>query len=154
MVALIERYDGTAITSHATFLSRDGRKASVEPVRLFPAGASPAGGGVWFDHLGSKRALVIAEGVESALSAARLYDAVACVATLSTHGMRTLALPPVMPLAVRIFADHDAAGHGLAAARDLYRRLRSEEHEVLLSMSNTIGEDANDIWLRRLEAHT
>ena len=151
MIALIERYDGVAITSHATFLSPAGHKASIEPVRLFPAGVSPAGG-VWFDRLGSRRELVIAEGIESALSAAKLYDAIACVATLSTHGMRTLVLPLAMPMPVRIFADHDRAGHGLAAARDLYRRLRSEGRDVALSMSNTVGEDANDIWLRRMRA--
>jgi putative DNA primase/helicase len=60
MVALIEKYDGVAITSHATYLTHDGRKADIEPIRLFPAGVSPAGGGVWFDRLGSRRELVIA----------------------------------------------------------------------------------------------
>jgi len=151
MVALIERYDGTAITSHATFLSHDGRKASITPVRLFPAGASPAGGGVWFDRLGSRRELVVAEGIESALSAAKLYDAEAAVATLSTHGVRTLILAPLSRQPVRIFADHDRLGHGLEAARDLYRRLRSEGREVVLSMSNIVGQDANDVLRQRLE---
>jgi putative DNA primase/helicase len=154
MVELIERYDGIAITSHATFLSSAGRKADLAPVRLFPAGANPAGGGVWFDHLGSKRELAIAEGVETALSAAKLYDAVACVATLSTHGMRSIVLPPAMGLAVRIFADHDAQGHGLNAARDLYRRLRSEGRDVYLSMPDAVGQDANDLLLQRCEAHS
>ncbi len=149
MVALVERYDGTPVTSHATFLTPDGRKAPLVQVRLFAAGANPAGGGVWFDGLGATRELVIAEGIESALSAAELYDAVACVATLSTHGMRSLVLPPAMGLAIRIFADHDSAGHGLSAARDLYRRLRSEEREVRLSMADAVGSDANDVLLRR-----
>jgi putative DNA primase/helicase len=150
MVALIERYDGTAITSHATFLSRDGCKAAIEPARLFPAGASPAGGGVWFDRLGSRRELIIAEGVESALSAAKLYDAEACAAALSAHGVRTLTLAPLSRQPIRVFADNDCAG--LAAARDLYRRLRSEGREVVLSMPNTVGEDANDILMRRMRA--
>jgi putative DNA primase/helicase len=154
MVALIERYDGTAITSHATFLSPEGRKAAIAPARLFPAGANPAGGGVWFDRLGARRELIIAEGVESALSAAELYDAEAAVATLSTHGMRTLVLAPLSRQPIRIFADHDAQGHGLNAARDLYRRLRSEGRDVCLSIADAVGSDANDILLRRLEAHT
>ena len=149
MVALVERHDGTAVTSHATFLSPEGRKAAIDPVRLFPAGASPAHAGVWFDRLGAVRELTIAEGIETALSAAKLYGAVACVATLSTHGMRSLVLPPAMGLAVRIFADHDAAGHGLAAARDLYRRFRSEGRDVLLSMASAVGADANDVLLSR-----
>jgi putative DNA primase/helicase len=154
MVALIERYDGTAITSHATFLSPEGRKAPITPVRLFPAGANPAGGGLWFDRLGAKRELVIAEGIETALSAALIFDAEAAVATLSTHGMRTLALAPLSRQPVRIFADHDAQGHGLNAARYLYRRLRSEGRDVCLSMADAVGSDANDVLLRRLEAHT
>ena len=129
-----------------------GARRRSSPPRLFPAGASPAGAGVGFTGLGSKPELVVAEGIESALSAALLYDAEACVATLSTHGMRKLVLPPAMRLTVRIFADHDRAGHGLAAARDLYRRLRSEGHEVVLSMPNAIGQDANDILTRRIEA--
>jgi putative DNA primase/helicase len=150
MVALVTRHDGEPVTSHATFLSDDGRKAAIEPPRLFPSGASPAGAGVWFDGLGSKRELIIAEGIESALSAAKLNDALAAVATLSTHGMRNLILPLAMRLTVRIFADHDRAGHGLAAARDLYRRLHSEGREVVITMPNRVGDDANDIWLRRV----
>jgi putative DNA primase/helicase len=152
MVALVTRHDGAPVTSHVTFLSGDGRKAAIEPVRLFSSGTSPAGAGVGFTGLGRNPELIVAEGIESALSAALLYDAEACVATLSTNGMRKLVLPRVMRLSVRIFADHDRAGHGLAAARDLYRRLRSEGHEVVLSMPDNVGEDANDIWLRRVRA--
>jgi putative DNA primase/helicase len=149
MVALIETHDWAPVTSHTTFLSHDGRKANIEPQRLFSAGAKPAGAGVWFTGLSSKTELAVAEGVESTLSAAHLYDAGACVATLSTHGMRTLVLPPSMRWPVRIFADNDRAGHGLAAARDLYRRLRSEGREVVVTLADAIGEDANDIWIRR-----
>jgi hypothetical protein len=150
MIALVQRYDGAPITSHATFLSRDGRKAPVNPARLFAAGVSPAGGGVWFNGLGGNPELIVAEGIESALSAALLYDAEACVATLSTHGMRTLVLSPSTRRPVRIFADHDLAGHGLEAARDLYRRLRSENREAIVTLPDNVGEDANDILLRRL----
>lgn len=93
MVALVETCDWTPVTSHTTFLSYEGRKADIEPQRLFAAGAKPAGAGVWFTGLNAKTELVVAEGIESALSAALLYDAGACVATLSTHGVRTLLLP-------------------------------------------------------------
>jgi putative DNA primase/helicase len=154
MVALIRRYDGAAITAHATFIGPDGSKALVDPVRLFAAGANPAGGGVWFRDLGEGPEGVIAEGIESALSAAQLYGASAAVATLSTHGMRSLIVSPTSQRPLRIFADHDAAGHGLAAARDLYRRLRSAGRNVALSMANTIGHDANDILRQRSEARS
>jgi putative DNA primase/helicase len=152
MVALIETHDWTLVTSHTTFLSHNGRKADIEPQRLFSAGANPAGAGVWFTGLNSKTEIVIAEGIESALAASILYDAGACVATLSTHGMRTLVLPPSMRWPVRIFADNDRAGHGLSAARDLYRRLRSEGRDVVISMADAVGDDANDVLLRRVRA--
>ena len=152
MVALIETHDWTPVTSHTTFLSPNGRKADIEPQRLFSAGANPAGAGVWFTGLNSKTEIVIAEGIESALAAAILYDAGACVATLSTHGMRTLVLPPSMRWPVRIFADNDRAGHGLSAARDLYRRLRSEGREAVITMPDAVGDDANDVLLRRMPA--
>ena len=147
MVALIETHDWTPVTSHTTFLSHNGRKADIEPQRLFSAGANPAGAGVWFTGLNSKTEMIVAEGIESALAAAILYDAGACVATLSTHGMRTLVLPPSMRWPVRIFADNDRAGHGLSAARDLYRRLRSEGREVVITMPDAVGDDANDVLL-------
>ena len=152
MVALIARYDGSPVTSHSTFLSHDGRKADIEPVRLFSAGANPSGSGIWFHGLGSRLELVIAEGLETALSAARLCDAEAAVATLSTHGMRTLVLAEKTRRPIRIFADNDRAGHGLAAARDLYRRLRSEGREVLVTVPDDVGADANDILIRRARA--
>jgi hypothetical protein len=149
MVALVQRCDGAELAGYATFLTLDGRKAAIDPVRLFPSGARPWGGGVWFKDLGDRHELIVAEGIESALAAAYLYDANACVATLSTQGMRTLVLPVTPQGPIRIFADHDAAGYGIDAARDLYRRLRSEGREVVISVPDAIGEDANDIWLRR-----
>jgi putative DNA primase/helicase len=152
MVALIETHDWAPVTSHTTFLTFEGRKADVGPQRLFSAGANPAGAGVWFTGLSSKPEMIVAEGIESAMSGALLYDAGACVATLSTHGMRTLLLPSAMRWPVRIFADHDRAGHGLAAARDLYRRLRQEGREVVVTMPDKVGDDANDVLIRRVRA--
>jgi hypothetical protein len=66
--------------------------------------------------------------------------------------MRMLVLPPLIPMPVRIFADHDAQGHGLAAARDLYRRLRSEGREVVVTLPDKVGDDANTILMRRMSA--
>ena len=76
MLALVRRADGAAITHHQTFLAADGRgKAPVDPPRLFPAGASPEGGGVWFGRDDPDREFVVAEGVESLLAAMAIYDA-------------------------------------------------------------------------------
>ena len=58
-------------------------------------------------------------------------------------------LPPEARL-VRIFPDHDELGQSLAAARDATRKWRAEGRTVRATMSETVGEDANDVWLARL----
>lgn len=152
MIASVTRHDGALVTSHSTFLSQGGRKADIERPRLLSAGATSIGCGIWFNSLGSRLELAIAEGLESALSAALLYDAEASVAALSAHGMRSLVLSPSIRRPVRIFSDND--GSGLDAARDLYRRLRSEGREVVVTIADNAGEDANDVLLRRQGARS
>jgi putative DNA primase/helicase len=149
MVACVERADGTAITSHQTFLDLDGRsKAPLEKTRLFPADTAPEGG-VWFGVASPEHELIVGEGIESTLSAMRLYRVKAGVAALSEGGIRRLVLPEAARW-VRIFADHDELGQGLAAACEARRRWKGEGRIVAISQANLIGEDANDVWLRRV----
>jgi len=51
---------------------------------------------------------------------------------------------------VRVFADHDQEEHGLNAARQAWRRWRAEDREVRVTLPERVGDDANDILLRRL----
>jgi putative DNA primase/helicase len=149
MVACVKRADGTEITSYQTFLDLDGRsKAPLEKTRLFPAGTAPEGG-VWFGVANPERELIVAEGIESTLSAMRLYRVEAGVAALSEGGIRRLVLPEAARR-VRIFADRDELGQGLAAAYEARRRWKSEGRTVAISHANLIGEDANDVWLKRV----
>jgi hypothetical protein len=152
MVALVKLADGTAITSHVTFLSPDGRdKAPIEKPRLFPAGVSPLRGGLWFGAPDPTREFVVAEGAETVLSAMRIFNAQAGCAALSALGIRRLVLPPEARL-VRIFSDHDPEGQGLAAAQDARRRWLGEGRKVAVSIATEIGFDANDVLMRRLKA--
>jgi putative DNA primase/helicase len=146
MVALVASHDGTLMTCLQTFLEFDGSgKAPIEKPKLFPAGASPRGCGVWF----GKADL----GHEFIVAAMRLYGAPAGCAALSDNGIRFLDLP-LMPSAsrVRIFADNDELGQGLAAAKDAARRWIAEGRKVTVTMASEAGEDANDVWMRRLKA--
>jgi hypothetical protein len=52
---------------------------------------------------------------------------------------------------VRIFADNDELGQGLAAAVAARLRWRSEGREIAISHAKAVGEDANDLWRRRVE---
>jgi putative DNA primase/helicase len=149
MVTCVKRADGTEITSHQTFLDLDGRgKAPFEKARLFAAGTAPEGG-VWFGVANPELELIVAEGIESCLSAMRRYRVEAGVAALSEGGIRRLVLPETARR-VRIFADRDELSQGLAAAYEARRRWKGEGRFVAISHANLIGEDANDVWLRRV----
>ena len=70
MVARVALADGTDITSHQTFIEPDGSgKAEIEKPRLFAAGGKTVGGGVWFGKPDPGREFIVAEGIESTLSA-------------------------------------------------------------------------------------
>jgi hypothetical protein len=149
MIALVKLASGAELTVHQTFLARDGSsKAPVVKPRLFPPGVSPLGGGVWFGAPGSGE-IVVGEGIESTLSAMRLLGTSAGVATLSELGVRKLILPPEAKRA-HIFADHDPGGQGRAAAREACQRWRAEGREVRVTLPSRVGEDANNILMKRL----
>ncbi len=151
MVARAHLGDGVELAAHMTFLRRDGSsKAPLgDKVRLFPAGGRTAGGGVWFGTVEDpEREFIVGEGIESTLSAMRIFHCAAGCAALSEFGIRRLVLPASVRR-IRIFADHDALGQGLAAAREAWRRWRAEGREVAVSIASSAGEDANDVWRRR-----
>jgi putative DNA primase/helicase len=151
MIAAVGPFGGSVVTCHQTFLEPDGSgKAPLEKARLFPSGACPTGG-VWFGTPSPDSEFIVAEGIESALSAMRLYGAEAGCAALSDNGIRFLELPRTAR-AVRIFADNDELGQGVAAATEAGRRWKAEGRTVAVTMATEVGEDANDVWMRRLKA--
>ena len=93
MVARVALATGEDITSHMTFVEPDGSgKAEIQKPRLFPAGGKTIGGGVWFGTPDPEREFIVAEGIESTLSAMRIYSVTAGCAALSEGGVRRL--PP------------------------------------------------------------
>jgi putative DNA primase/helicase len=149
VVALVAMHDGTGLCGHQTFVRPNGTgKAEVERPRLFPKGARPIHGGVWFGRANPKLEFLIAEGIETVLSALRLCAASSGCAAVSALGLSKLILPPEARR-VRIFADRDADGKGLRAAREAQQRWQGEGRQVRVSQPNQLG-DANDILRRRL----
>jgi putative DNA primase/helicase len=147
VLACVALADGTQLTTHQTFLEPDGSgKAPLgDKARLFAAGGRTLGGGVWFGDTDATNEALIAEGIENALSGIRIFNCTSGVAALSANGIRTLILPAAARR-VRIFADNDLLGQGVAAARDAARRWISEGRTVAVSMAPNVGEDANDVW--------
>ena len=154
MLARVSLATGIDLTMHQTFLKSDGSgKAPLgEKARLFAAGGCTLGGGVWFGEPDPLHEFIVGEGIESTLSALRIFNASAGCAALSELGVRRLILPPAVRR-VRIFADNDELGQGLTAAREAWRRWRAEGREVAVSIADQVGQDANDVWMRRMGRH-
>lgn len=134
-------HDETGLTGvHRTFLGPRGRPAELpEPklalgrfgtgaVRLFPA--SPR--------------LGLAEGLETALSAALLFDT-PCWATLGTERFARIKLPPIVRELV-LFLDNDKGGH---RAEMLARKAFGAVVEIDVRTPRRVGYDWNDVLMRR-----
>jgi len=139
MVALVDGGEGFAV--HRTFLRPDGRgKAGLPDGDKLMLGRV-AGGAVRLGD-GPGR-LVIAEGIESALSLlCGLLDGPAEIwAALSTSGIRSLRLPGI-PSALAIASDADPEGR--AAAQALAQRAHATGWRVSI-LDPGEGRDFNDI---------
>jgi hypothetical protein len=141
MIAAMADVAGTTRAVHRTWLRSDGTgKADVDPARK--TRGNPAGCAVRLAVVDD--ALVVAEGIETAVAAGLLFDlpAWACV---SAGGMEAVVLPASVRR-VLIAADHDASGTGQRAAQALAERLLAEGRRVRIATPDRIG-DFNDVLL-------
>jgi phage/plasmid primase-like uncharacterized protein len=148
MLAPIVDATGLQIGCHATFLRPDGSgKAELGHRDLQRECAGVVRGGAirLFAHDAGCE-LAVAEGIESALSAAQLFDVPAWSA-VSAGGMKTLALPPAVRR-VLIAADRDVTGVGQRNALAAYERWTAEGRLVRIKMPPTAGADFNDVVRR------
>jgi putative DNA primase/helicase len=139
MIAMVQDPAGRPVTIHKTYLTADGQKAPVEPVRAFMAGSVPAGSAVRLIAPGPK--LGIAEGIETALACMKLFG-FPCWAALNAGGMAKFE-PPSNVETLMIMADNDTNGTGRGAAETLAKKLsiKTEIHAP-----NQEGGDWADIW--------
>jgi putative DNA primase/helicase len=146
MIAAFYDVDGKPATIHRTFLTGDGRKANVDPVRMFMPGKVPAGGAIRLYE--PAEMMGIAEGIETALSAALLFG----IPTWATTSATLLQQwqPPQITKHITIFADNDLNYVGQCAAYTLAKRLIFEagrdkiERTVAVMASPRAGTDWND----------
>lgn len=143
MVALLRDGAGNPKAVHRTFLAPGGiGKAAVEPQRMTLG--EVRGGAVRIYPAAPK--LVVAEGIETALSAAVLLRLPAWSAISAGNMAETLALPPEVREVV-IAADHDAPG--LRAAAKAAARWKAEGRRVQIAKPDREGADFNDVLLER-----
>src|SRR6516165_5952154 len=143
MLAVVHDLTGKPVTIHRTYIAPDGSgKAPVEKPRKIACrhGRSP--------HVRLAPVMStmgIAEGIESALSAMKLFRTPTW-SVLSTYGIETFE-PPVEIERLIVFADNDANGAGQKAAYALAVRL-SGRIVVEVKFPKEPGTDWNDA-LRR-----
>lgn len=152
MLALVRDSNGVGCQVHRTLLTADGNKADVEQARLFMPGPIPEGSAVrLMPHDGE---LGIAEGIETALSAAILFD-VPCWAALNTSLLKKWQ-PPADVHRVVVFGDNDTKFAGHAAAYELARRLATDkrfEIDISVEIPKRADADWNDVLQERARAN-
>jgi putative DNA primase/helicase len=145
MIALVSDPSGNPVAVHRTFLTRDGRRATVEPVK---ASLGPIwGGAIRLQPIEPDKPVVVAEGIETAASGGLLMGLPAWAGINAGNVAKALVLPPEARRVV-IAADPDDAGR--KAARDAWIRWRAEGREVRVAVPDGAG-DFNDL-LRNREA--
>ena len=136
---------GLPIACHRTYLTREGRKASVEPPKasLGPVWA----GAIRLDPAAPE--IVVGEGIESSASAGLLLGLPAWAALSAGNLARALILPPEVR-GVVIAADRDPVG--MQAAQAAATRWRAEGRRVRIARPDNAGQDFNDVLAARMVA--
>ncbi|NTF35540.1 toprim domain-containing protein [Agrobacterium rubi] len=140
MLALILSVDGRPCGLQRTYLSADGKKAPVPSPRKI-MGTLPDGAAVRLSQASS--VIGIAEGVETALSAQRLFE-VPTWAALTANNLEKW-IPPAGASQVRVFGDNDQSFTGQAAAFSLAKRLNNQGFGVEVHIPPSVGTDWNDV---------
>jgi phage/plasmid primase-like uncharacterized protein len=93
------------------------------------------------------RELIIAEGVETTLSAMEIFDLPGWAA-VSASGLKTLELPATVRR-IMIAADNDRSGTGQRNAAIAMRRWQGEDRVVRTVLPTVSGDDFNNVLIKR-----
>lgn len=144
MLATVTSPMGKAVSIHRTYL-QDGRKAPVSAPKKLMQGLPLPGAAIRLTPV--SRTLGIAEGVETALAAAELFE-MPTWSCISTSGIESFE-PPEGVEHVVIFADHDANFAGQATAYRAAHRLALRGIEVEVIVPPTVGDWLDELNQRR-----
>jgi putative DNA primase/helicase len=143
MLAKVQTWDGKGVNIHRTYISDD--KATVR--KLMP-GKLPDGSAIRLAYVNLRTEMGVAEGIETALSAMKLFG-------LPTWSLINATLmqkwrPPVGIKKVVIFGDNDKSFTGQMAAYTLAYKLR-DSVEVEVKIPTMPGWDWNDVHRNNLD---
>lgn len=146
MIAKISAPDGSGVNVHRTFLTAGGSKAPVGTARKVMLGGLPDGCAVRLMPV-VDNTLGIAEGIETALSAAQIHG-IPVWAALNANRLEVWSPPPGVTRVV-IFGDNDESFVGQRAAYALAARLKREHgYTVEVETPDRAGWDWNDYLLK------
>ena len=145
VIAAVQDGGGAVVAIQRIWLSDDGRaKAALDPAK---AGLGPMGDGAV--RLGEPAAMMgLAEGIETALSASRLFS-LPVWASLGASRLKSVWLPRTCRSVV-IFADNGASG--LRAAHAAARHFREQKRTALVQPPSRDFGDFNDVLRARAAA--
>ncbi len=140
MLATVTAPDGRAVSLHRTYL-QEARKAPVTAPKKLMQGLPLSGAAIRLTAV--SRVLGIAEGIETALAAAELFE-VPAWSCISTAGIESFE-PPAGVREVIVFADHDESFAGQKSAFAAAHRLKLKGYAVEVCIPPTVGD-----WLDEL----
>ena len=149
MLAVIRYPDGKGASLHRTFLTPEGQKAPVDPVRKIVSCLPLEGSSVRLGPVQER--LGIAEGIETAICAGKLFG-LPCWAAISADGMKKWE-PPDGCKSVLVCGDNDASFTGQAAAYELARKLKLKGFDVDVVLPEIVGNDFCDVWVSRYNSN-
>jgi putative DNA primase/helicase len=147
MLAKFVSPDEKWATLHRTYLEEPGVKADVEKPRMLMPGGMPLGGAVRLGPASS--AMGVAEGIETALSAALLHD-MTVWATLGAQALIRFQ-PPKEVTHLTIFGDNDPLSYtGQMAAYSLAHKLSVSKDLKITVILPRLAGDWNDMLTREI----
>jgi hypothetical protein len=150
MLAPIVDADGEQTGVHMTYLRADGGgKAELLKKHQRECRGSTRGGAIRLMAHDPNAELIVAEGIETALSASELFS-VPCWAAGSAGGLKSLVLPFDVRRIV-IAADNDSKGGGQRNALAAYNRWIAEGRAARIKTPPTVGEDFNSVLMKGRE---
>jgi len=142
MLALLRPNEGKAVGIHRTYLTPEGRKAAVDPVRMVLGECAQVRLGGVQERLG------VAEGIETAICSSKLFS-LPVWSALNANGMKTWE-PPAGVKSVAVFGDNDSNFTGQDAAYTLAHRLVRQGLQVDVLIPPMVGTDWADAQLKEV----
>lgn len=145
MLAQVVNSGDQVVAVHKTYLTYDGAKADLSPVKKLSRATYPgATQGAAIRLFEASETLAVAEGIETALAVHILADEyLPTWATVTANGLKTLEVPSYVKKLI-IAADNDVSGRGQEAAERLQARQVARGVTCQILIPKTVGSDWAD----------